>query len=277
MGVFVDRVRVGGGRVLWLDYVDYAGRLLAAGNVPWLEPASCAAWLRKAQGLLRSDVCALPLERVAAAWLLANPGVCEAMGARSRTVYPIKVLLGEEALRAHLVALYGALRASVPGPVFALSLPSPRAWVQQCYRLAHDSDAEVGEDEADSASLYIADLLRDFGESGVDAIELVETTATEPATAADLACYQSVLNVAGHYRWDCGLRVAGLRYDGQGSSLDFIVSPGSVAGPLHGRVLGPEFWDGLDAPGAAGGTFRYSAVPAECNPERVLERLTTLR
>jgi hypothetical protein len=149
--------------------------------------------------------------------------------------------------------------------------------VLQSYRQAHDSDADVGADEADSASLYIADFLRDFGESGVDALELVESTETEPATAADLACYQSVLNVAGHYRWDCGLRVPGARYDGQGGTLDFVVSPGPVAGPLHGRVIGADFWDGRDAPAAAVGAFRHATVPAECNPERVLERLSTLR
>jgi len=54
-------------RLLWLDHCAYSARLLAGGRAPWLDVAACAAWLRQAQGLLRSDVLALPLAEVAAA------------------------------------------------------------------------------------------------------------------------------------------------------------------------------------------------------------------
>jgi hypothetical protein len=46
--------------------------------------------------------------------------------------------------------------------------------------------------------VFIADFLRAFGEAGVDALMLDEVDGH----AADIATYQSVLNLAAHYRWD---------------------------------------------------------------------------
>src|SRR5512143_2957635 len=152
MPAFIDHVLASGGKTLWLDYVDYAGRLLAGGEVPWLDNASCGAWLRKAQGLLHSDVVSLPVDRVCSTWLVGHPALRDAMRARTRAVFPIKTLLADEALRVHLVALVLALRGNAPAPDFALTCPSPRAWVAAAYAQAHDADVDVGEDEADSAA-----------------------------------------------------------------------------------------------------------------------------
>ena len=277
MPAFIDHVLASGGKALWLDYVDYAGRLLAGGAVPWLDTASCGSWLRKAQGLLHSDVVALPVDRVCGAWLDGHPALRDAMRARTRAVFPIKVLLADEALRAHLVALVQALRGSAPGPDFALGCPSPRAWVAAAYSQAHDANVDVGEDEADSAALYMADFLRSFGESGIQALLLVETAASEPASSAEVACYQSVVNVAGHYRWDVGLGVPGLRFDGEGTGFDFCIGPRPIPGCVCGRTIDPGFWDGAPAIAAPPSGFRYATVPASAEPERVLERLALLR
>ena len=277
MPAFIDQVRASGGKALWLDYVDYAGRLLAGDKVPWLDTASCGSWLRKAQGLLHSDVVALPVDRVCSAWVSAQPALRDAMRARTRAVFPIKTLLADEALRAHLVALVQALRGSVPGPAFALVCPSPRAWVAAAYALAHDAGVDVGEDEADSAALYMADFLRSFGESGIQALLLVETAASEPASSTEVACYQSVLNVAGHYRWDVGLGVPGHRFAGAGTGFDFCIGPGPIPGCVFGRTIDPAFWDGAAVIAAPPTGFRYATVPASAEPERVLERIALLR
>ena len=66
---------------LWLDYSDYAGRLLGGGEAPWCDAAELIAWYRKAQGLLGADVIALPVGRVAAAWAREHAAVREAMAA----------------------------------------------------------------------------------------------------------------------------------------------------------------------------------------------------
>jgi len=277
MPTFIDRVKAGDGRILWLDYVDYAGALLAGGNVPWLDTTASAAWLRKAQGLLRSDVITLPVGRACAAWLEAHPPLREAMRAKPRAVVPTRTLLADDALRSHLAELVRALRGSVPGPSFALVCPSPRAWVAEAYEQAHGCGVDVGEDEADSAALYIADFLRAFGESGIDALLLVESAASEPVTAQDVACYRSALNVAAHYRWDVGLSVPGTRYQGGAAGLDFVVAPQALPGAVAGRVLTVDFWAGAAPPDPAPECFRYATVPANADPERVLERLALLR
>jgi hypothetical protein len=277
MAAFMNRVTEAGGKTLWLDYVDYAGDLLAGGAIPWLETSRCAAWQRKAQGLLASDVLAMPVARVCSAWLDAHAPLRAAMGAKKRAVFPLKTLLGDEALRSHLVEWVRAVRGSVPGPVLALACPSPRAWVAAAYAQALDAECEVGEDEADSAAPYIADFLRIFGESGIDALLLSETTTSEPATPTEIACYQSVLNVASHYRWDVGLGVPGLRYTGGAAGLDFVIAPAALPGAVTGLEIPAAFWAGAAPPAAQPGSFRHATVPPHADPEHVLERLVLLR
>ena len=128
MGAFIELLkRPGRASVVWLDSHNYAGRLLAGGAPPWLDVAAFVAWQRKAQGLLKSNVASLPVAPVVAAWLETRPDLREAMGAKTRAVYPLKVLLADEMLREHLVEMARGMRSAVGG-LLALALPSPRAW-----------------------------------------------------------------------------------------------------------------------------------------------------
>lgn len=183
--------------VLWLDSHAYCARLLANGKAPWLDATAFVAWQRKSMGLLKPDVATLPLAPAIDAWLDAHSALREAMAAKSRTGYAVKTLLADEALRAHLVELARGLGAAVNQPL-ALVMPSPRAWVAIAYRQAHDDDVEVSDDDADSASVYIADFLRVFGDVRVDALVLEEIDGA----VSDAPSNQSVLNLATHYRWD---------------------------------------------------------------------------
>jgi len=273
----MDRVRGGEGRMLWLDYLDYAAALLAGRQAPWLDTTVCAAWLRKAQSLLGSDVIAVPLGQVCNAWLDAHPPLRAAMALKTRTVFPLKALLADEALRAHLIDLVRALRGTLSAPAFVLASPSPRAWAVEAHRYAHAIDVEVGEDEADSAALYVADFLRAFAAAGVDGLLLVETSATETTSASELACYRSVLNVAAHYRWGCGLLMPAGRYVGGEAGFDFVIAPRLLPGSACGLVLGEDFWSGAPPPDPVPGAFRFLKVPVHCDPELVLERRTSLR
>jgi hypothetical protein len=277
MAAFTQKVRERNERVVWLDYVDYAGRLLAGGAVPWLDTASLVGWVRKAQGLLRSDVVTIPVHSFVVAWLVENRALVAEMAAKSRAVYPVKTLLAEESMREALVTLAGAMRTGAAGSALALSLPSPRAWVSAAYRLAHGKDVEAGEEEADSAALYIADFIRSFGAVGIDVLELVETESSEPASVDETECYRAVCNVAGHYRWDVGLRVPGMRHDGRAGAFDFVTSPRQVEGAVHGQSVSPRFWSGTAAPSPAPASFWHATIPADSAPEAVLERLALLR
>jgi hypothetical protein len=272
MGVFLELLKQPP-RALWLDSHAYCAKLLADGAAPWLDVAACVAWQRKAQGLLKPSVTVLPLVPAIEAWLAAHPGLREAMRAKSRITYALKTLLADESLRGHLVELTRGLRAAVPGVPLALVLPTPRAWVAGAWAQAHGAAAaEVGDEDADSASVYVADFLRAFGDAGVDALLLEESAAGAPVSPAASDC-QSVLNLAAHYRWDVGVQVA------QASPLPagcaFAVAPQALEGTPTGVVLAESFWNGGLLP--AGAAFHYLHIPSGAQPEGVLQRLATLR
>jgi hypothetical protein len=150
--------------------------------------------------------------------------------------------------------------------------------VRRAYEAAHGTGIEVGDDEADTAALYVADFLRAFGEAGLDVLLLVESESSEPGDAAATACYQSVLNVARNYRWDTGLALPGHRWDGAGAEVDFIVAPEPAANRgASGRIVPAAFFAGEPAPERAAGQFLFATVPEDAAPELVLERLALLR
>lgn len=258
---------------LWLDAQAYGARLLADGAAPWLDVAAHTAWQRKLQGLLKGDVLSLPVAEVIAAWLSQNPALKAAMAAKSRSVFPLKTLLADELLRAHLAELARALRQGLAGPPLVLVLPSPRAWLALAYTQAHGRETDVDEDAADSAALYLADFLQAFADAGVDGLLLQEAAHFKPASAQDFVCYQSLLNVAAHFRWDVGLHlhhpVSALP-----TGWAFAVAPQPIAGLPTVAETPSAFWSGS---GHAGGAFRYAAIPADANPEAVLERLAEIR
>ena len=267
------------GKVLWLDYTAYAGRLLANGAAPWLDPAAAVAWLRKAQNLLRSDVIAVPLDAVAAAWLAAHAGLLAAMSAKRRAVFPLKTLLADEDLRAHLLELVRSIRGSFASSTVMLVLPSPRRWVSLAYGQALPGDAvEVGDDETDTASMYVADFLRGFGDCAVDGLLLQESTDSAPRSAAGIECYRSVINVAGHYRWDAGIGLPEApAFEGPWAGIGFALAPVAMTGVATGLMVRAGFWSGEAPPQRAAGGFLYAEIPEAAQPEAVLDRLAALR
>ena len=279
MGAFLELLRrPGGTSVIWLDSHNYTGRLLAGGAPPWLDVAAFVAWQRKAQGLLKGSVASLPVAPVAAAWLEAHPDLRGAMGAKTRSVYPLKTLLADERLREHLVEMASGMRAALTG-LLALALPSPRAWVALAYRQGHGETVEVGEDEADSASVYMADFLRAFGEVGLDAVLLQEASEDQPNKVEDLHAYQAVYNVAVHYKWDVGLQLSSATALSGAAPADlaFVVASDKVLDGLpHGIALGDAFWNGAERLVMRGVDFHFAEIPEDAIPERVLERLASL-
>lgn len=280
MARLLDRITSSAKPLLWLDDTAYTDRLLAGGKTPWRDAAEYVAFRRKGTGLLRPDVIAVPVGAFARAWVEANPLLREAMAGKKRAVAPARTLLADEGLRAQLVEMLRGLRAAFAGPPLVLAMPSPRAWVSEAYRLAFgpDAEVEVGGDEADSCAVYVAEFLRSFGESGVDAILLEERAGAEPASSEEIGWYQPVINLAGHYRWDLGLRLPSASgFSGEASGVQFMIAPTPVAGVAAGIALGDNFWSGDAAAAVPAGAFRFATVPADAVPEKVLERLATLR
>ena len=266
--------------LLWLDDAAYAERLLAGGHTPWLDGAEYVAFRRKAQGLLRADLTAVPVAGFIRAWCAAHPALVEAMSAKTRAVFPARTLLADECLRTHLVEILSGLRAAFSNTPLVLGLPSPRAMVLEAWRLAFgaDADIEVGADEADSCAVYVAEFLRSFGACGVDGLLLEESTGAEPAGAEELDWYQPVLNVATHYRWDVGLRLPdGAGFIGDATAVHFVIAPREISGALQVATLPDTFWTGAMPDPAGGHKAYFATVPTDAVPEQVLARLAALR
>lgn len=263
---------------LWLDADAYAARLLAQDAPPWLDSSAYIAWQCKTVALLEPGIAALKLAPIVVAWLGQAPATLAAMRASRRTVAPLKALLADQALRAHLLTIVVGLRASHRQLPLALTLPSPHRWLAEAHGLACGTAPAFADDDIDAAAMYLADFLRGFADAGVDLLLLEETSDSAPRSAAALACYQAVLNLAGHLRWGIGLHLPGdacaaLDYAG----IDFLIAAGAAPGICHGLALGPAFWAGDARPALPPATFPYVEVPADAVPERVLARLAELR
>lgn len=278
MGVLLERIAAAERRFLWVDDMEYAARLLAGGEVPWFDAAAYLSWRRAAQGLVKSDVIALTVGPMFAAWVAADPALRAAMLAKRRVTFPLKTLLAAQTLRLQAGEMLAGLRSMAAALPLAIVCPSPRAWLLDAHRLAHGEAApEVGEEEVDTATVYCADFLREFAGSGIDSVLLEESPSSEPAGAEELAWYRSVLNVGAHYRWDMGLRMAGDRYAGTDvPGFDYCISPRPRRAACSGIAIAADFWRGA-APGDLVADFRFARIPPDTAPETALDRLAQLR
>jgi len=264
---------------VWLDDALYAERLLAAGETPWLDSGEYVSFRRQAAALLKSDILALSLGRATEAWVRAHPGLGAAMAAKKRNVAPLRVLLGDTDLRAHLLDLAQGLHACFLDVPFVLTLPSPPRWVTDAHRLAHGAESElaVGEDETDSAAVYIADFLREFAEVGCAGILLEESTDSTPRSADEIEWYRPVINVAEHYRWDIGLRTGnGAPLPPGSGPVSFTIAAQTTSDGLGGVAVTADFWDGAAVPEVPAGGFLFAEIPPDGRPETILERIAEL-
>lgn len=263
-----------GDKAVWIDYYTYAAKLLAGGQVPWLDAAAFMAFHSKAQGLLKSGVIALPMEPMVRAVVAADEAIVANMRGKSRTTFPLRKLLEEPALRSALTGLLAPLRAAHASRPLALLLPSPRAFLALAYELAFSEKAEISDDDVSSAAVYLADLLREFAASGIDAVVLVESGAGHDA---DLAEVEPIANKALDYRWQLGLldatRSAPLPAT---SRVDFLISASLPDAAPGGQML--VYGEGA-APAVrprGQGQFRYVVVDPGAQPEALLAWLATL-
>jgi hypothetical protein len=260
---------------LWIDGTDYCARLFGA-PPPWLDVTAGVAWMRKAQDLLRADVLELDAVRIIDAACAARADLRSAMAAKSRGGYALKTLLADEPLRALLTEWVGALRSALPNLPLCLRIASPRAAVGKAWTLAHGvaPDDVPDEDLVDSAALYLADFLRGFSTSGLDALLLDEGAGPLP-DADGLALYQSVLNVAAGYQWATGLACpGGTTAAALPSGFGFAMADAALTVPTVIRIADAA-WTGGDA--CSGASMRQLRIPENAQPEDVLQRLKQLR
>ncbi len=252
-----------------LDAAAYAQRvLLQDREAPWHDATAYSNHLGQAQALLKPPVALVPLDRLFAHELREDAALVEAMGARSRTGFAAKTLLGDERVRRLASELVATAVKTQREPV-VLHLPSPLALLTLTTRAALGDEAELSfdADDAENIAIYYADWLRVFAEQGIAGVIFDERAGGESALPAE--AYQPILGAAEHYRWPIGLRGA--------SELRFL-SPEAVVPVLDGSILGqhePLESGAPEASGTAGVLF--AEIPADAVPEQVLARLAELR
>lgn len=258
---------------VWVEGLDYTAKLLAGGKPPWLDADACAQWLNKGQGLLKSASRVVPVEPVIRAWVDANAGLATDMDAKSRSIYPLKVLLGDAGLRGHLQHILRALGGG-QAPL-TLAVPSPRAMLGLAQELA-GRDTNTDTDSVDSAAMYVADWLREVAEGGadIDVILLCEAANDLPHSDDDLGLYGSVYNVAEHRQWQVGVHWPG-NAQGQHDALAFAIADNATPG--GGLRLTGGQWSAGERPDLGDAAFYAVRIPADDDPETVLQRLDSLR
>lgn len=266
-------------KVLWINYLDYAAKLLADSSVQWMNTAECIAWYRKAQSLLKSDVLHIDVELICNQFIESDAALKSVMAAKNKSTAPLKELLAYEPLRSHISELVSALRATFPDLLLMLVCPTPGDWVSSAYLKAFPeaTPPSIGEDEVDYGSLYTADFLRIFSGANVDGLLLKDGALTEELVEVYMPCYQTIINLAAQYRWKFGLQFSSIASEDLIPSVDFIVTPINIIKSNIGLELGPLFWEGGVSADLHQHCLHYVQVPSSSEPEKVLEALTIVR
>jgi len=259
-------------RPVWFDNLAYCrDKLLAGRPVPWDSPGDLVGFFAKAQGMFSSDALLVDLADLYGQ-IADDDELRVAMAARSRPGYPLRVLLGDEPARSRAEHAVAALTASAAVPVL-LSLPSPARWLATAAEQAGRAAGPPGSDQADTAAMYVADLLRTFATARVAGL-LLDEGSTPSGDLVDPQAYGSVLNLADHYGWPVFIRTDAA------PAWPFGPVPG-VAGwvgsapprfpaPYWGLVAGEDGWS------SAEGDLVLAVVAPASDPETVMRGVRAL-
>lgn len=263
---------------LWVDGWNYGQHLLNNGRkAPWEDVGAFISFHKQLQGLVKSDVLTIEIGEFYDFWLEENLNLLTAMGEKRRLGYAMRTLLADPAARSHLHEVVKAVCDSNPGTPVVLSMPSPRQWIASAHGRARNIDSvDVTWEDAESASMYVADFLRYFSDCQVSGILLRDLTEKGPASEDDVLRYQPVINVAEHYKWQVILDGCKGAFAPE-SSLGIALSLGSHESCAAGQKTSPELWEGGVPASLSEKQFRYVQIPEGALPERVLEVLGSLR
>jgi hypothetical protein len=265
-------------RAIWFDAADYGrAKLLAGAAVPWDSPAELTSFVAKLQGMFRSDAILAGVGEVFAQRAAGDAQLRAAMAARARPGYALRTLLADEQARGVAAEAVRALAATAGGVPLVLAVPTPARWLSAAAEQAGSDPGPVDSGRAETAAMYVADMLRTFGSLGVDGLLLDEG----PAHASGLIhpdAYRSVLNVADHYGWPVLIRADAAVAWPHGGIPGVTAWLGSAAADVTsgrwGVVPGAGFWDGEDpAPDAE---LMLVPVSAQADPEAVMKRVRAL-
>ncbi len=263
---------------VWVDGLDYSRAVLNQGKaLPWSDTAALVAFVQKQQQLLRSDVLMIDLFDFFQVWTQSRPELVQAMAKKSRLNYPLKVLLEDAAAIEQLRDFFKAIASVKSSEPLIIKLASPKLWMAMAFSLAHEGEnPDVEWKDAERAALYIAGFLRAFGDTGIDGLLIVDQEGEGPANVDELASYQSLLNVAEHFRWSVGLYNPGVDFSVADNPLSCIVTDRPLETACTG-IIPDQFWSSSEPPSLPPADFYYIVVPEQTEPERVLSSLQYTR
>lgn len=249
----------GRSRPLLIDDADYSTAVIRQGApIPWTDTTLAAGHFGQVRSLLDPDTLWVDVARLHTAHTDARPDLVQAMGARSRTGYPLRTLLSDEPLlTATLEVLETA--AKTARRQLTLHLPTPASWLAAAHSTAGSPLDAVDADRADSASMYMAEWLGRLG-SLPTALVLLDGRASP--LPENLASYTALANVAAHFDWTLAI------WDADGIHT-------ATGDPAIG-VLGPQFWTGSGDAAIPDADILVTTIPPTASPEFVLDQLTKL-
>ncbi|MEH6466570.1 MAG: hypothetical protein V7722_02985 [Porticoccus sp.] len=268
---------------LWINFNDYTKKLLLGeGENPWTTPASYMAFYGQAHGLVKADVVVLDVWDLFQHWMVEDEKAIPAMAEKRRVPYALKAMLEAFAPRELLAEVITAVSNNYGGETpIVLVVPSPRSLLVKAHKAATGNDAEPEEMTVDTAAMYLADFLRYFSETDLSGVLLVEDENLMPVSTEELSWYQPVINVAKHYRWSVGVRLpfsdGGFKVP---DDINFSIVPAgsSAAANAMGVDISQPLWEqGADGLSAGENGFYYLSIPADVQPELVLDTLSSLK
>jgi hypothetical protein len=260
-------------RAVWFDNLAYCrDKLLGGRPVQWDSPGDLVGFFAKAQGLFSSDALLVDLADLYGQ-ITEDDRRRAAMFARNRPGYPLRVLLGDETARGRAEQAVAALTASAAVPV-VLTLPSPARWLATAADQAGKPGGPPDSDQADTAAMYVADLLRIFATARVDGL-LLDEGPTPASDLVDAQAYTPVLKIAEHYEWPVFIRTDAAPAWPRGTIPGVTgwvgSAPPSFAAPSWGLVADEDGWT------SAEGDLVLAVVAPAGDPHTVMRDVRSLR
>lgn len=286
-GPFAERLpdAAGKGSIrVWLKSSAYTRRLLlgAAGD-PWISGAHYLAYFSQAHGLLKPDVAVLEVGELYDAWNATHSGeLAASLGNRRKPVTALRKLLEAEAPRKVLAEVVEAVLANLRGQTpLVLSVPSPRRWSNHANQMTGSNDIALTSDDAEDASMYLADLIRSVSAFPVSGVLLEEGRDAANFNVEDLTRCTSIVNVVRHYRWSLAVRLPNDAVPAPEAVADFdaVISPAieSAGAAALGRDITASFANGCAIAPLSGRQFYFAEINPGLRPESVLEAVAQLR
>jgi hypothetical protein len=263
---------------IWIDATKYGQKLLNNDKeIAWEDIGACVSYHRQLQGLINSDVIAVQVGDFYRNWFDRHPALKSTMKEKKRLGYALRTLLADLEAKKQLNEFVKALCDCYPDTPVTLVLPSPKQWMKQAYCYARDCDTvDVSWEDAESASMYMADFLRNFSDCDISAILLSDQLGDGVENDLHLQAYQPVINTAEHYRWQIVLSGALESFrpkSDSGICFNLCSSYSSNTGVFQSAAE----WKNSTLPLFSGEGFLFVEVPKDAVPEEVLEELDHLR